>query len=234
MGSYASDGILLHDFAAHDLPHQPSTLHPDFESSVLLYMAQPLAARGTGAEEPMRYGTWLFAVGGGLPADARWRESLSRALPGYLQDQLAVLGAPQTLFATFLRRLRDTGRTDDPRLSARDVAQSLSHTAQDARAAMHHHSGEPQAVLLATNGHLLAATRLGAAPLFYRLEEGLLDCPLHGFSERSLKDADPIVHQHRRARTVLMASHPSSAQGWRELASVQAVGADEHGALALV
>jgi glutamine amidotransferase len=175
----------------------------------------------------LRFRPWLFVVGGALPAETRWRETLTEELPAYLRNQVASWGPDETVFAYFLMKLRETGRTEDPRLPAALAGSCLGFTARRLGEAAAHLPARPDVALLATNGHLLLATRLGRTPLYYMLLEGSGHCPRHGLDAGKPKEADPLTLQHRRCRTIAVSSQPTRPGGWKELLPGQVLAADE-------
>jgi glutamine amidotransferase len=190
---------------------------------VFLYVAQESGGASAAVPpEPLRFGRWLFGVAGDLPADGRWRAALGTDLPPYLQNQVASWGAAATVFAYFLKKLRETGRTEDPRLPADFSVSSLKQTVQRLLEVTSHLSAL-DLVIVASNGHLLTGMGVGKGTLFYRLLEGSGECPRHP----GLKDGDPAAAQHRRCRSVALASSVTRMEGWRALQPNQALSADE-------
>src|SRR5688572_30004651 len=144
VGSYAQETVLLQAFPATETPASIEDLEPPQESPVLLFHTQP-QGHGAGEElrQPLRFRSWLFVVGGHLPDDHRWRDSLRKDLPEYLRHQVAALGSADTIFAEFLRHLRETGRTDDVRLPATAAGELLRATANRLGEVMSHHASGP-------------------------------------------------------------------------------------------
>src|SRR5262249_40300250 len=131
VGSYAQDTVLLRAYPAYHTPQDVAELDPAPESSAIVLQAQtrpPGAAPE--AAQPLRVRPRLFIAAGALPEGTRWRDTLEAELPSYLQNRVSSYGAKETLFAYFLKKLRETGRTEDPRLPADVAAQVLAATAQ--------------------------------------------------------------------------------------------------------
>ena len=70
---------------------------------------------------------------------------------------------------------------------------------------------------MATNGHLLVATRLGEQPLYYTRLEGTDRCEVCGITPAT-PETQPGIIAHRRRLTVVVASHVKRTSGWVELA----------------
>jgi predicted glutamine amidotransferase len=176
---------------------------------------------GLAAEEntqPFRARHWLFAHAGRVPEFRQVRSALLERVPVHLRR--LVLGGTdsEVVFALFLTHLRETGQLDDPRLEAERAAQVLRDTAQevDTAAAAAGAARMAELNLVATNGRILAATRWGAAPLYYARLEGTDSCESCGLGSatpgtQAMRDA------HRRRISVAVATHPKRTQGWVEL-----------------
>ncbi|GHG73456.1 class II glutamine amidotransferase [Comamonas sp. JC664] len=230
VGSYAQDEVLLRRYASSEALTLDA-LAPPHESDALLFHAGQLPV-GLSLEEntqPFRSRRWLFAHQGDGQGLEPLRAALMDALPDHLRRQVRGGTAGELLFATFLKNLRELGRTEDPRLEAEVAGRVLSDTAREvARASAQ--AGvlrTPALNLVATNGTLLAATRLGELPVFFTRLEGAAECELCEVTP-STPDTQPAVSAHRRRHTVVVASHLKRPAGWVELAQghTLAVGPD--------
>jgi glutamine amidotransferase len=70
----------------------------------------------------------------------------------------------------------------------------------------------PGFTLVASNGRIVLATRRGAESLSYKLLEGLVECGRHEI-KASASDAESTVRDHRRRRSVAIASGVQG-EGW--------------------
>jgi hypothetical protein len=83
-------------------------------------------------------------------------------------------------------------------------------------------ANRPSLSLMATNGRIVAATTRGGHALFYRLLEGDGACVRCGLSGDE-KAATPLVRDHRRRRSVLLATHPLKPDAWLRVADGRSV-----------
>ncbi|MBJ6765694.1 class II glutamine amidotransferase [Myxococcaceae bacterium JPH2] len=221
VGSYAQEEVLLRRFRAETELTLARVL-PDIESEALLFHAQrlPMGLAHEENTQPFRARRWLFAHQGRVEGFERLRASLLAGLPDHLQRQVRGPTDSEVLFAVFLKHLRALGRTDDPRLEPEIAGDLLARTALEvARASAE--AGVPRASnlnLLAANGAVLAATRLGELPLYYMRMEGSAACEACGVDART-SDIQPTLGAHRRQRTVVVASHLARPASWVELPS---------------
>ena len=72
---------------------------------------------------------------------------------------------------------------------------------------------------------MLIATRYGSEPLYYALLEGTDRCERCGLDQAN-PDTQPLVREHRRRRTVAIASNLSRATGWIEIPNGTAIAVD--------
>jgi glutamine amidotransferase len=219
VGAYAQDEVLLRRFAS-DAGLSLEALAPPHETEALVFHAGRLPV-GLSLEEntqPFRMRHWLFAHQGSLQGYERLRAQLLEALPDFLRRQVQGATASELAFATFLRHLRDTGRTEDFRLDATVAGRLLAETARelDTAAAWAGATRTSTLNFVATNGHLLVATRWGEQPLYYTRLEGTDRCELCGITP-STPETRPGVIAHRRRLTVVVASHVRRPAGWVEL-----------------
>ncbi|ATB47116.1 class II glutamine amidotransferase [Corallococcus macrosporus] len=220
VGAYAQEEVLLQRFASSGELTLDS-LAPPHESEALLFHSGQLPV-GLSLEEntqPFRARRWLFAHQGGVQGFEPLRAPLLESLPDHLRRQVRGGTEGELLFAIFLRRLRDLGRTEDPRLEPEVAGRVLADTAREvaqaaARAGV---TRTPTLNLVATNGTLLVATRSGEHPLFYTRLEGAAECALCEVTPAT-PETQPAVGAHRRRRTVVVASALKRSAGWVELA----------------
>jgi predicted glutamine amidotransferase len=191
-------------------PPLPDLVGP-VDGDALLVHAGPTDGAPTKDEntQPFRHRRWLFACAGALEGWPGLRPRLSTALPDHLRR--AVLGetGAEHLFMLFLDELRVEAGLDDPEVEAGVAARALSRVIRrlDALGREAGASAPSRTSIVATNGRVLAAVRRGG-PLFYGLMEGALPCPIHGLDARN-PDSDPRAASHRRARAVVVATHPT-------------------------
>jgi predicted glutamine amidotransferase len=179
--------------------------------------------------QPFRSRRWLFAHQGSVQDFAHIRAGLLAGVPDFIKRQIRGETDSEVAFALFLDRLWATGHADDPRLEAEVVGRVLADTARTlSRASAQAGAVRTSTVnLIATNGFLLVATRLGGHPLYYTRLEGTDRCEVCGITPRT-PESQPTVAAHRRRRTVVVATHVKRPAGWVELAegTTLAVGAD--------
>ena len=219
VGAYAQDEVLLRRFPGDTALSLPG-LAPPHESEALVYHGGRLPV-GMSLEEntqPFRARHWLFAHQGALSGFEQLRGTLMDSLPDFLQRQVRGATDSEVAFALFLKHLRETGHSDDPTLGAEVAARKLADTARELER-LTAASGAARASTLnfvATNGHVLVATRSGELPLYYTRLEGTDRCEVHGITP-STPETQPGVSEHRRRLTVVVASHVKKTSGWVEL-----------------
>lgn len=185
---------------------------PDSEVAVL---ASRILTVGQGLEasaQPFRFRQWLFAAAGALERAEQVRERLREELPEFLASTVRGPTWEEAAFATFLAELREIGRIEDPSLDSATAAIRLSASAK----AIEQVCGGPARPgfsLVASNGRLLVATRRGGQPLSYTLLEGQAECARHELTSKS-SDANTLVRDHRRRRSVVVASGVAPGEGW--------------------
>lgn len=219
VGTYADGEVLLRRLAS-DAGMTLTSLVPPHESGALVFHEGRLPV-GLSLEEntqPFRARSWLFAHQGALNGFERLRSALLEGLPDYLRWQINGATDSEVLFAHFQKRLRDKGRTEDPRLEAEVAGALLAETARDMeRAAAEAGAARMSTLnLVATNGRTLLATRSGEAPLYYTRLEGTDRCEVCGIRPTT-PESQPGVIAHRRQRVVVVASHVKRPAGWVEL-----------------
>ncbi|WNG38424.1 class II glutamine amidotransferase [Archangium violaceum] len=219
IGAYAQDDVLLRRFP-RDADLTLESLAPPHETEALLFHGRRLPV-GLSLEEntqPFRSRRWLFAHQGSLQDFATLRAGLLEQVPDFLKRQIRGETDSEVAFALFLKRLWESGHSDDPRLPAEVAGRMLADTAR----ALSKASAQAGAALtstlnfVATNGYMLVATRLGAQPLYYTRLEGTDRCEVCGISP-GMPDTQPGVVAHRRNHSVVVASHLKRPAGWVEL-----------------
>ncbi len=219
VGAYAQDEVLLRRFSDAAELTVPG-LAPSHESEALVFHAARLPV-GMSLEDntqPFRIRRWLFAHQGTLQGFEQLRAQLLEPVPEFLQRQVRGATVSEVAFMRFLMHLRDTGSPDEPRLEAEAVGRVLADTARELeRAAAGAGAARASTVnLVATNGHLLVATRFGELPLYYTRLEGTDRCEVCGITPTT-PEMQPGVIAHRRRKSVVVASHVKRTAGWVEL-----------------
>jgi glutamine amidotransferase len=222
IGAYSQDDVLLQRFP-RDANLTLESLAPKHESEALLFHGQKLPV-GLSLEEntqPFRSRRWLFAHQGVVEGfdDPHLHASLLAPVPDFLKRQIRGETDSEVAFARFLQKLWDLGRADDPRLEAEVAGRLLAETARElSQASARAGAARTSTVnLLATNGFIVVATRLGGRPLYCTRLEGTDSCEVCGITP-STPESQPGVVAHRRRRTVVVASHVKRPAGWVELA----------------
>ncbi|HYO57196.1 class II glutamine amidotransferase [Archangium sp.] len=220
IGAYAQDDVLLRRFP-RDANLTLKSLAPPHETEALLFHGRRLPV-GLSLEEntqPFRSRRWLFTHQGSLQDFARIRAGLLDEVPDFLKRQIRGETDSEVAFAFFLKRLWETGHADDPRLQAEVVGRLLADTARALSAASARAGAARTSTvnLIATNGFILVATRLGGQPLHYTRLEGTDRCEVCGLTPDT-PEMQPGVVAHRRRRSVVVATHLKRPAGWVELA----------------
>lgn len=167
---------------------------------------------------PFRFKRWLFAVAGQPELLRPARDSLVATLPEYLRRAVTGESAAESLFFTFLARLRDAGRLDDIDVDAQTAARALAAAVGVAERAFEQQGSPlPAMAVVATNGRVMAALRRGH-PLWLGEIEGLLPCARCEISQGA-RPLDPRLTEHRNLRAaVLVSGAQNQPEGFRELA----------------
>lgn len=191
------------------------------ESEVVLLASRALSV-GQGVEEtaqPFRFRHWFFAAAGELERGNAVRERLVRELPEFLQGTLRGRAWEEAAFARFLAELRALGRIEDPALDAATAAAKLDATARavEQLSSAVGVARKPGFALAASNGRVLVATRRGGQALSWALLEGRAECARHAAGPDA-RDAETLARDHRRRRSVVIASHVAATEGWQPLA----------------
>ncbi len=215
MGFHHGGEVLIERLPVAHLAPDLESLHAPPEADVLLFSASSLPVDLSLDEnaQPFRERGWLFASAGQTLHAARVRQALSGELQSHAVQQLRGQTSAEIGFGLFLSRLRPGDG-----LTPEHAAQSLRAVAlRSAEASGVAHT------LIATNGELLVAARAGAVPLFYSLLEGLGECARCGLKSGA-SETNPAVVEHRRARTVVVASALTpEARGFVELKDGEAL-----------
>jgi predicted glutamine amidotransferase len=213
VGAY-DDGVVTQRFgvgaAREALWEVPST------DAVLMHAGQLAVGHDFEAStQPFRFRQWLFAHAGAVDRPEALRERLVSELPEFIQRVLKGRSLGEAIFGVFLSQLHELGRIEDPGLEGPLAAQLLARTAKIVTVAAEEarHRSRPALNLVATNGRVLVAAHKGNEPLVYRLLEGEPTCEVCGL-EKGLKDTEPKVREHRRRRSVVLATAALSAAGW--------------------
>lgn len=219
VGFFQSDDLLLRKrpLAGEPLPEK---LAEGVESEAALVCSGTAVSTRSFSEPltlPFRFKRWLFAAAGQLEALPPIRTALVRQLPDYLRRSAKGDSAAETVFFTFLARLRDAGRLDDHDVDPQTAARALAAAVGEAERAFEQ-LGQPLPALsiIASNGRVMAAVRRGY-PLFVGIIDGLVPCQRCEIGAAS-SDLDPRVKSHRMLRAAMLVSGPQAApEGFREL-----------------
>lgn len=188
------------------------------DSELLLLSSRKLEV-GEGVEDasqPFRFRRWLFAAVGQLERGAAIRDRLREELPEFLQNAVPSAAWEAAAFARFLGELRNVGRMEDPTLDAVTAAGCLSAAAKalEQLSAAVGVTARPSFSLVASNGRVAVATARGGSAVSYTLLEGRAECARHELSADA-KDSQPVVKDHLRRRSVVIAS--GEAGSWVKL-----------------
>jgi predicted glutamine amidotransferase len=216
-----SQGDVLLRRLPPDADSSLASLAPRHETEALLLHARRLPV-GLSLEEntqPFRSRHWLFAHAGVLEDFERLRPALLAGVPDFLRRQIRGETDSEVAFACFLKRLWEAGLEDDPGVAPERVGRVLAETARElSQASVRAGAARTSTLnLVATNGGVLAATRLGAQPLYSTRLEGTDTCATCGLSPET-PETDRGTAAHRRRHTVAVASRLERTAGWAELA----------------
>ncbi|GMU58858.1 MAG: hypothetical protein AMXMBFR34_06210 [Myxococcaceae bacterium] len=177
--------------------------------------------------QPFRFRQWLFAHVGEVDRADQVRDRLYEQLPEFLQSVVHGGTLSEVVFAQFLAELRTLGRTEDPHLEAQLAASLLKKAARVVEQASGEVGGTSKARLglVATNGRILVAARRGVQALGYQLLEGRAECARCQIAADA-KDAEVKVRDHRRRRSVVVASNPKNGDGWVQIPDGGALAVD--------
>jgi hypothetical protein len=211
VGTVAGGETLLRRWTARISPAGLTDPKLSEPATALLYREQTLlpSASQDHDVQPLRHGSWLFSAEGELEAFPRVQSWVESELPPHLLRAVGTRSVAEASFALFLASLPqpDRGRPPQPREAAKLLAQVARQLAQ--RSASEGGVRAARLLLLATDGHLLLAARVGDLPAHVQLLEGSASCPRCRIGQGSKADAQ--VRAHRRARAVAVTSVPLSA-----------------------
>lgn len=191
---------------------------PDSEVSLVASRTLGVGEGMEDSAQPFRFRQWLFAAAGTLERGEAVRERLREELPEFLSAAVRGPTWEEAAFARFLAELREIGRIEDGLLDSATAAACLSSCAR----AIEQVSGgagvttRPGFALVASNGRLVVATRRGEQGLSYALLEGRPECARHELGPNA-SDAETLVRDHRRRRSVVVASGIAAGEGWVSL-----------------
>jgi predicted glutamine amidotransferase len=226
LGGYDDQVVLLKRFG----PGQPQEglWNPPESDAVVLHTEKlPVGVSVEDDAQPYRFRTWLFAHAGQIVQADEVRERLMSTLPDFLNRATRGTRVSEAIFAAFLSGLRSVGRIEDPALEASLAAQLLSRAAATIEQVAREVGvkDRPELNLVATNGRVLVAAHRGPRPLWYTMLEGEAQCARCGIP-RGAPDSEPLVREHRRRRSLLVASDPLNQAGWLEVPDGGAIAID--------
>jgi predicted glutamine amidotransferase len=168
--------------------------------------------------QPFRYRRWLFAHAGSIEAIDKARPVILNELPEYLRRQVRGTTDGELALMHFFLKLPAKARTDDGEVPAKDAARALGEVARmlDGVARSAGATRPSTLNLIATNGRVLVAARLGGDPLFYAPFEGIARCDHCGILETT-PDTNPLVRSHRMLRSVAIATDIVGPNTWIEV-----------------
>ncbi len=220
MGAYDDDVVCLRRYGANIDKAEAWNVPP---SDVAMFEAQSVPLEW-GVEEntaPFRHRQWLFSGVGTVDSEAAVRERLMQGVPDFLGRVVRGRRLGEAVFAAYLTELREVGRMEDARLDSPLAAQLLGRTLKRLQTAAADAGtfGRPAFSAVASNGQLLVAARVGQEPLFFTLLEGESTCVRCGLDAGTVgrPEHESLSREHRRRKTVVLASNPARAQGWQEI-----------------
>ncbi|MBS2025551.1 MAG: hypothetical protein JST92_24395 [Deltaproteobacteria bacterium] len=211
VGFFQSNDVLVRKRPSHTA-YLPERLAEGLESEVTVLASGALLLPGgvprsfhEDSTLPLRARRWLFTLAGKPEELEPVREALYLALPDSLRRSFRGDTGAETLFATFLARVRDLGPIDDPDLDASAAAKALAAAIGNAERALESLGmPTPKLAALASNGRLLVALRRGH-PLATHSIEGLADCVRHELSPRT-REHDPVLRAHKALKAITLVS----------------------------
>ena len=222
VGFFESDDVLLRKRPLAGLEPAFERLADGVQSEAALIASGVALPGGRSFDErhtlPFRFKRWLFATAGQPELLRPSRPALVAALPEYLRRAVTGESAAESLFFTFLARLRDAGRLDDIDVDAPTAARALAAAVGEAERAFEQQGAPlPAMAAIATNGRVMAAVRRGH-PLWLGELEGLLPCARCEVVEGARR-LDPRITEHRNLRAAVVVSGAQrEPAGFRELA----------------
>lgn len=234
LGAFEEDVVLQRRYGV-GVPRANLWEVPDSDAAIV--WAGPLGV-GMSLEDntpPFRFRQWLFAFSGAVDVADRVRERLLGELPDFLQRSVRGSTLGEVVFGVYLAALRSLGRIEDRTLEAPVAAQLLAKVARTVEQAAGDLGGreKPAMALVATNARVLAAARRGEQPMSFKLLEGDPTCARCGL-DTTMKDTLPLVRDHRRRRSVVIAATRALAgrsEGWVPVPDGGAVAVDRKLAL---
>lgn len=226
VGAYA-DTVVLQRSHGVGVPRADLWEVPESDAVILAATHLGIGQSVEDSAQPFRFRQWLFAHVGTVDQPERVRERLLAHLPEFLQRSVRGPTLSEAVFATFLSELRALGRMEDMLLEAPIAAQVLARTGR----MVEHASGEvggtekSHLAMVATNGRVLVGARRGNQPLAYSLLEGEPTCERHGLTS-AVSEKEPLVRDHRRRRSVVLATNPLRMDTWVTLPDGGAVAVD--------
>jgi glutamine amidotransferase len=221
IGYFQSDDVLV-----RKRPHAGQTpvlekVAEGVESEAVLVCTGAVGApAGSFREEstlPFRFKRWLFALGGNPDVLAACKPALVQALPHSLLRSAKSDSGTESIFLTFLARLRDAGRLDDFDVDAQTAARALAGAVGEAeRACEKAGAPPPKVAVVATNGRVLAALRRGH-PLAVGTVEGLTECARCELPAGA-PELSPLLRAHKALRAVQVLSGIEAPEGFRAVA----------------
>ncbi len=188
---------------------------PDSEVAMLASRSLGVGQGVDDSAQPFRFRRWLFAAAGALERADAVRERLREELPEFLLSAVRGSTWEEAAFARFLAELREIGRIEDSQLDANTAASMLGAAAKalEQLSAAVGVTTRPSFSLAASNGRVIVATARGGAQLSYSLLEGHVECARHELTADA-RDGEPLVRDHRRRRSVVVASGVEAGAGW--------------------
>jgi glutamine amidotransferase len=219
VGFFQSDDVLLRKRPLAGRLPAPERLAEGIESEAALITSGVMGARPFNEQTtlPFRFKRWLFAIAGQSELLTPARTALVAALPEYLRRATKGESAAESLFFTFLARLRDAGRLDDVDVEASTAARALAAAVGEAERAFEQLGTPlPPLAVVATNGRVMAGVRRGH-PLWLGLVDGLLPCARCEI-RADASALNPRAAAHRALRAAVLVSGAQEAQaGFREV-----------------
>lgn len=215
LGAWQDDQLIQRTWGA-GVPRNDLWEGPDSEMVLLASRDVGVGEDVEAGAQPFRFRQWMFAAVGQVERPADVRERLWNELPEFLQTAVKSPTWEEVVFVRFLAELRALGRMEDAQLDAVTAAKCLGAAAKalEQVSAQVGVARKPSIAMVASNGRVLLGTRRGTQALSYLLLEGQAECARHELSANA-RDGEPGVRDHRRRRSVVVASAPGD--GWVSL-----------------
>lgn len=167
---------------------------------------------------PFRHHNWLFAHDGTVAGFGDFRRELVEGLPSFLQRAIAGDTDTEHVFALFLAELAEADLLKAHHPSAEAVAGAMARTIGrvEALARSVHSDGHSTLDLVATNGRVLVASRVGARPLYFAEMGGITTCEVCGLGPDTPEN-HPLRLSHGSLRTVAVSTALTDLEGWQAL-----------------